>query len=163
MTETTESQTSALVTRVEELGVEVASMRRALFSLGSKLAGGPPGLEGYLAWHEDQVSKMPPPLPAWAALRQDGPTLEEWTQAGYSASAYPPPGYAAKGPTAPAPGITLAPGASSSSAPSTQQSQPATSGTAAPSTNGPSSPPSTTSPSTQDPKSGGGTGASDSK
>lgn len=27
-------------------------------------------------------------------LRTDGPTLKEWTDAGYSAKAYPPQGYA---------------------------------------------------------------------
>lgn len=30
------------------------------------------------------------------ALKQDGPTVEEWVEAGYDAAAYPPKGYAAK-------------------------------------------------------------------
>lgn len=141
MTETLVSTVDSLVERVEELGAEVASLRRALFSLGSNLAGGPPGVKGYIAWHEDQVKSMPIPVPVWAELRQDGPTLQEWTQAGYPATAYPPPGYAPKGPTASVPGTTPAPGAPSSSEPSTLPSQPVSSGTTEPSTD-PSSPPS---------------------
>lgn len=141
MTETVDQKLSIITDRLEEMGAEVAAMRRALFSLGSKLAGGPPGPEGYLVWHEDQVSKMPVPAPSWTTLRQDGPTLEEWTQAGYLAANYPPAGYAPKGPTASVPGTTPAPGAPSSSEPSTLPSQPVSSGTTEPSTD-PSSPPS---------------------
>lgn len=104
MTETIESQMATVVARLEELGTEVASLRRALFSLGSNLAGGKPGVMGYLAWHEDQVSKLPPP-PQWAdgTLRQDGPTLEEFVAAGYKAENYPPTGYAAKSSAPPTP------------------------------------------------------------
>lgn len=166
MTESNESQMASVIDRLEEMGAELASMRRALFSLGSNIAGGPPGIKGYLAWHEDQVSKIPPPPPVWAPpteLRLDGPTLDEWVKAGYPAANYPPPGYAAIPPTAPAPGTTAAPGPSSSSEPSTSQSPPATVATAAGSISGPSSPPSMTSGSTQAASAGGTTGASGSK
>lgn len=38
--------------------------------------------------------KTQPPSPLKILLRQDGPTLEKWVEAGYSADAYPPDGYA---------------------------------------------------------------------
>jgi hypothetical protein len=67
VTETVEDRINALIERVEEQGIEIAAMRRALISLGSySLAGGPPGGKGYLAWHEAQVN--PPPPPALAEL-----------------------------------------------------------------------------------------------
>jgi hypothetical protein len=91
----------------DSLEIQVACMRRALLSLGSAImAGGPPGPQGYIAWHNAEIAKtpMPRPLamaPAWAKLRTDGPTLEEFVAAGYLADAYPPPGYEAKLPPAP--------------------------------------------------------------
>lgn len=97
MAETIEAQVAALVARVEEQGVEIASMRRALLSLGSHHpVGGPPGIAGYLAWHEDQMKVYKANL----ALRQDGPTLAEWVAAGYPKDHYPPAGYAPKDPPA---------------------------------------------------------------
>ena len=94
-TETTES-------RLSDLEFEFACMRRALISLGSAvMSGGPPGALPYIAWNQDEMAKNPIPRPAaaapsWAKLREDGPTLEEFVKAGYSAADYPPPGYAAK-------------------------------------------------------------------
>lgn len=64
MTEpSTQDQISALLERVEEQGVEIAQLRRALLSLGSGLlAGGAPGPQGYMAWHNDQMA--PPSVAA---------------------------------------------------------------------------------------------------
>jgi hypothetical protein len=57
MAETVLDQVQALITRVEEQGVEIAELRRAVLSLGSHLAaGGPPGIQPYLAWHEAELT-----------------------------------------------------------------------------------------------------------
>lgn len=42
---------------------------------------------------EEAALRNPPPAPE---LRQDGPTIEQYVNAGYKASTYPPNGYAAK-------------------------------------------------------------------
>jgi hypothetical protein len=65
VTETIDSQLAAIASRLEEQGVEIAQLRRALVSLGSHLVcGGPPGPKGYLAWHDSQMNPPAPPAPA---------------------------------------------------------------------------------------------------
>lgn len=49
------------------------------------------------AFRETQSSAEQPEGEAGAvALKQDGPTVQEWVAAGYKASVYPPGGYASK-------------------------------------------------------------------
>lgn len=56
MTETVEDRINSLQEQANETAVEVASLKRALLSMGSsQLVGGPPGPLGYIAWHNDQV------------------------------------------------------------------------------------------------------------
>ena len=43
--------------------------------------------------HLEKTIELPPVL-LMVPLRQDGPTLEEWVEAGYMAETYPPDGYA---------------------------------------------------------------------
>lgn len=57
---TEQDQVGVLTARVEALEVELETLRRALLSLGSGLlAGGAPGPQGYMAWHDHQLN--PPP------------------------------------------------------------------------------------------------------
>lgn len=58
---TEQDQIGILTARVEALEVEIATLSRALLSLGSGiLAGGEPGPKGYMAWHDHQMNPPPP-------------------------------------------------------------------------------------------------------
>lgn len=70
-----QDQIGVLSARVEALEVEVATLTRALLSLGSGvLAGGQPGPKGYMAWHDHQMNPPAPPEPAPQVESQSGST-----------------------------------------------------------------------------------------
>jgi hypothetical protein len=62
MTEpSTQDQLLALIDRVQEQGIEIASLRRLVYAMGSHLLGGPPGTQALHVWHQDQINPAPPP------------------------------------------------------------------------------------------------------
>lgn len=78
----------ALTARVQEQGVEIALMRRALLSLGANtLAGGHnPPANVFLAWFQDQMN--PPPVAASPAGDSQAPQpANQGSEAGTSTAA----------------------------------------------------------------------------
>lgn len=62
MTEpSTQDQLLALIDRVQEQGIEIASLRRLVYAMGSHLLGGPPGTQALHVWHQDMINPPPPP------------------------------------------------------------------------------------------------------
>jgi hypothetical protein len=66
-----QDQLLALIDRVQEQGIEIASLRRLVYAMGSHLLGGPPGTQALHIWHQDQIN--PPPSEESPSLRGGSP------------------------------------------------------------------------------------------
>jgi hypothetical protein len=94
MTEpSTQDQLLVLIDRVQEQGIEIASLRRLVYAIGSHLLGGPPGSQALHIWHQDMIN---PPLSSETAAALTSPPTAT-TVSPVISNAAPDPALAAAG------------------------------------------------------------------